>query len=56
MKEAKSKIINSYVLREILGATLLSTLVLTAILLYGNLSKNDEELFRSLAISPLLFL
>jgi len=43
-------------LREILGATLLSTLVLTAILLYGNLSKNDEELFRALAISPLLFL
>ena len=56
MKEAKSKIIHSYVLREILGATLLSTLVLTAILLYGNLSKNDEELFRALAISPLLFL
>ena len=28
----------------------------TAILLYGNLSKNDEELFRALAISPLLFL
>ena len=56
MKEAKSKIIRTYVLREILGATLLSTLVLTAILLYGNLSKNDEELFRALAISPLLFL
>ena len=56
MKEAKSNIIRSYVLREILGATLLSTLVLTAILLYGNLSKNDEELFRALAISPLLFL
>jgi lipopolysaccharide export LptBFGC system permease protein LptF len=56
MREAKSKIIRSYVFREILGATLLSTLVLTAILLYGNLSKNDDELFRALAISPLFFL
>jgi len=56
MKQARSKIIHSYVLREILGTTFLCTLVLTAILLYGNLSRNDQELFRALAISPLLFL
>ena len=51
-----SKIIRNYVLREIVGTTVLSTLVLTAILLYGNLSKHDEDLFRALSISPLLFL
>ena len=51
-----SKIIRRYVLREILGTTLLCTLVLTTILLYGNLSKYDEDLFRALSISPLLFL
>jgi lipopolysaccharide export LptBFGC system permease protein LptF len=51
-----SKIIRSYIFREILGVTLLSTLVLTIILLYGNLSKNDEALFRALSISPLLFM
>ena len=51
-----SKIIRSYIFREILGVTLLSTLVLTIILLYGNLSKNDEALFLALSISPLLFM
>ena len=51
-----SKIISRYVFREIIGTTLLCTLILTAILLYGNLSKHDENLFRALSISPLLFL
>ena len=51
-----SKIIRKYIFAEILGSTLLCTLVLTAILLYGNLSKNDEALFRALSISPVLFL
>ena len=56
VKIHSSKIIRSYIFREILGVTLLSTLVLTIILLYGNLSKNDEALFRALSISPLLFM
>ena len=56
VKIYSSKIIQRYILREILGVTLLSTLVLTIILLYGNLSKNDEALFRALSISPLLFM
>ena len=55
VKIHSSKIIRSYIFREILGVTLLSTLVLTIILLYGNLSKNDEALFRALSISPILF-
>ena len=50
------RIIRAYVLREILGTTFLSTLVLTVILLYGNLSKHDEDLFRALSLSPVLFL
>ena len=56
VKIHSSKIIRSYIFREILGVTFLSTLVLTIILLYGNLSKNDEALFRALSISPLLFM
>jgi lipopolysaccharide export LptBFGC system permease protein LptF len=56
MSAKSSKIIRNYVLREILVTTILCTLVLTAILLYGNLSKYDEDLFRALSISPLLFL
>ena len=56
VKIHSSKIIRSYIFREILGVTFLSTLVLTIILLYGNLSKNDEALFRALSISPLLFI
>ena len=56
MPAKSSKIICNYVLREIVGTTVLSTLVLTAILLYGNLSKHDEDLFRALSISPLIFL
>ncbi len=56
VKIHSSKIIRNYIFREILGVTLLSTLVLTIILLYGNLSKNDEALFRALSISPLLFM
>ena len=54
-KVYSSKTIRGYISREILGVTLLSTLVLTIILLYGNLSKNDEALFRALSISPILF-
>ena len=50
-----SKIIRVYVLREILGTTLLSTVILSIILLYGNLSKHDEALFRALSLSPALF-
>ncbi len=53
---ASSKIIHRYILREILGSTILCTLILTVILLYGNLSKHDEDLFRALSISPVLFL
>ena len=55
MKVYSSKTIRNYIFGEILGVTLLSTLVLTIILLYGNLSKNDEALFRALSISPILF-
>lgn len=53
---ANARIVQSYVLREIFGSTLLCTTVLTCILLYGNLSKYDEELFLSLSISPILFI
>ena len=56
MKVFSSKTIRNYIFGEILGVTLLSTLVLTIILLYGNLSKNDEALFRALSISPILFI
>jgi lipopolysaccharide export LptBFGC system permease protein LptF len=56
MKVYSSKTIRNYIFGEILGVTLLSTLVLTIILLYGNLSKNDEALFRALSISPILFI
>lgn len=56
MKAKKPKILRNFIFREILGTTLLCTLVLTVILLYGNLSKHDEDLFRALSISPLLFL
>ena len=51
-----SKIIHRYVLREILASTILCTFILTIILLYGNLSKHDEDLFRALSVSPLIFL
>ena len=56
MAYRSSNIVRRYVLLEILGTTFLCTLVLTTILLYGNLSKHDEDLFRALSISPLLFL
>lgn len=56
MSYKSPQIIQSYVIREILGTTILCTLVLTAILLYGNLSKHDDNLFRALSISPFLFL
>ncbi len=56
MKENAPRIVRFYVFREILGSTLLCTLVLTSILLYGNLSKHDDDLFLALSISPFLFL
>ena len=55
-KGKASRVIQLYILREILGFTLLSTIVLTSILLYGNLSKFDEDLFLALSISPILFI
>ena len=49
-------IIRRFVFRELLVTTLLSTLVLTAILLYGNALRSHESLFQALALSPYLFL
>ena len=49
-------IIRRFVFRELLVTTLLSTLVLTGILLYGNALRSHERLFQALALSPYLFL
>ena len=53
---ANARIVRSYVLREILGSTFVCTTILTCILLYGNLSKYDGELFLALSVSPVLFI
>ena len=49
-------IIRRFVFRELLVTTLLSTLVLTVILLYGNALRSHERLFQALSLSPYLFL
>ena len=53
---ANARIIRNFVLKEILSSTSVCTAVLTCILLYGNLSKYDGELFIALSISPVLFI
>ena len=52
----KSFILQRYLFKEILFVTLLNTFVLTAILLYGNLIKNDESIFQALSLSHSSFL
>lgn len=53
---ANARIIRNFVLKEILSSASVCTAVLTCILLYGNLSKYDGELFIALSISPVLFI
>ena len=50
-----SRIIRSYILREILISTLLTTLALSAVLLYANLAKHDDALLQALTFSPIVF-
>ena len=52
----KRFILQRYLFKEILFITLLNTFVLTAILLYGNLIKNDESIFQALTLSYSSFL
>ena len=49
-------IIRRFVFLELLKTTLLATLVLTGVLLYGNAVRAHESLFQALSLSPGLFL
>lgn len=49
-------IIRRFLFRELLLSTLLATLVLTGVLLYGNALRSHESLFQALSLSPGLFL
>jgi lipopolysaccharide export LptBFGC system permease protein LptF len=49
-------IIHRFLFRELLLSTLLATLVLTGVLLYGNAVRSHESLFQALSLSPGLFL
>lgn len=49
-------IIRRFVFFELLRTTLLATIVLTGVLLYGNAVRSHESLFQALALSPGLFL
>lgn len=55
MSWKKSRIIRGYILREILILTLLTTLALSAVLLYANLAKHDDALLQALTFSPFVF-
>ncbi len=48
-------IIRWFVFLELLKTTLLATLVLTGVLLYGNAVRAHESLFQALSVSPGLF-
>ncbi|MBT3637994.1 MAG: YjgP/YjgQ family permease [Opitutae bacterium] len=49
-------IIRRFVFLELLTTTLLATIVLTGVLLYGNAVRSHESLFQALSLSPGLFL
>ena len=55
MSWKKSRIIRGYILKEILISTLLTTLALSAVLLYANLAKHDDALLQALTFSPIVF-
>ena len=53
---ANPVIIRKYFYKDLLAATAICTVVLTLLLLFGNLNRYNEELIQALALSPLLFL
>ncbi len=56
MTRRHSSILQRHVFREILVSSFCCSALLALVLLYGNLMKHDEDLFRALAIEPSVFL